>query len=391
MEMGVPSLKPSQIGVEAEIEALKKGVAAIYPSIEGIPQLKEEASRFIKLFMDIEVPADCIVPTVGSMQGAFAAFMVASRRDFERNTTLFIDPGFPVQKQQHKELVIPFVSFDLFHYRGKKLEAKIESVLSENPAIGTIVYSNPNNPTWMCLRESELEIIGKIATKYDLIVIEDLAYFGMDFRYDYSKPGVPPFQPTVAKYTDNYILLISSSKVFSYAGQRIGIIAVNHKLHQRNFPALKRFYSSEAFGHSLVYGALYAISSGTCHSAQYALAAMLKAANDGKYDFLAEVRSYGEIARQMKDIFLSNGFQLVYDKDIDEELADGFYFTLCYPGLDSSELLELLLYYGVSAISLTITGSERQEGIRACVSLVRPEQLPELQRRLQQFHKDMSK
>jgi hypothetical protein len=53
------------------------------------------------------------------------------------------------------------------------------------------------------------------------VVIEDLAYFGMDFRKDISKPGVPPYQPTIAKYTDNYILLISTSKVFSYAGQRI--------------------------------------------------------------------------------------------------------------------------------------------------------------------------
>jgi aspartate/methionine/tyrosine aminotransferase len=388
MEMGVPGLKPSKIGVAAEIEALKKGVASTYPSIEGIPELKQEASRFIKLFMDIDIAPDFITPTVGSMQGGLAAFMVASRRDFKKNTTLFIDPGFPVQKQQHRELAIPFVAFDLFQHRGKKLEEKLESILQANPAIATITYSNPNNPTWMCLRESELEIIGKIASKYDLMIIEDLAYFGMDFRHDYSKPGKPPFQPTVAKYTDNYILLISSSKIFSYAGQRIALVAVSPQLYHKQFPALKRFYSSEFPGHSLVYGTLYATSSGTCHSAQYALAAMLKAANDGKYDFLAEVRAYGELAREMKRIFLKNGFKLVYDKDIDEELADGFYFTVCYPGLNSSELLEHLLYYGMSAISLVITGSERNEGIRACVSLVRPDQLPEMEKRLQQFNKD---
>ena len=37
MEMGVPGLVPPEIGVNAEIEALKSGVAAIYPDIEGIP------------------------------------------------------------------------------------------------------------------------------------------------------------------------------------------------------------------------------------------------------------------------------------------------------------------------------------------------------------------
>ena len=31
MEMGVPGLPPSQIGLDAEIEAIKKGIGAIYP------------------------------------------------------------------------------------------------------------------------------------------------------------------------------------------------------------------------------------------------------------------------------------------------------------------------------------------------------------------------
>ena len=50
MEMGIPGLPPAQVGVEAEIAALKKGVASIYPDIQGIPELKQEASRFVKLF-----------------------------------------------------------------------------------------------------------------------------------------------------------------------------------------------------------------------------------------------------------------------------------------------------------------------------------------------------
>jgi hypothetical protein len=69
MEMGVPGLDPVPIGVAAEIEALKSGVAAIYPDIEGIPQLKKEITRFVKLFLDIDVEEYCCIPTVGSMQG----------------------------------------------------------------------------------------------------------------------------------------------------------------------------------------------------------------------------------------------------------------------------------------------------------------------------------
>ena len=79
MEMGIPGLPPVQIGVDAEIEALKQGVASTYPDIYGIPSLKKEISRFVKNFINIEVNEENCIPTVGSMQGGFAAFITANR------------------------------------------------------------------------------------------------------------------------------------------------------------------------------------------------------------------------------------------------------------------------------------------------------------------------
>jgi hypothetical protein len=141
----------------------------------------------------------------------------------------------------------------------------------------------------------------------------------------------------------------------------------------------------------MIYGSLYAISAGVSHSAQYALAAIFKAANDGKLDFVEEVKEYGEKAKIMKKIFTDNGFNIVYDKDEDEPIADGFYFTFSYPGYSGEELLNELIYYGISAISLAITGSERLEGIRACVSLVQRSQFPDLENRLKKFNEDHKK
>jgi aspartate/methionine/tyrosine aminotransferase len=385
MEMGIPGLPPCQIGVDAEIEALKNGVAAIYPDIDGIKPLKSEISRFVKLFMDTDVsPVGCI-PTVGSMQGSFAAFTTLSRMYKGKETILFIDPGFPVHKMQCKVLGVPFESFDVYNYRGEKLRAKLEEHLSKGNIAG-LLSSNPNNPSWICFTETELKIIGELANKYNVIVMEDLAYFAMDFRIDLSKPGVPPFQPSVTKYTDNYILFISSSKVFSYAGQRIGMMVLSDKLFETKAPDLLRYYGSDIFGRAMIFGTVYALSSGTSHSAQYALAAMLKAINDGQYDFLSVVKDYGEKAKIMKKLFLENGFKLVYDKDEDLPLADGFYFTISYPGFTGEELIEKLIYYGISAISLAITGSERLEGLRACVSLVNRQQFPDLEHRLKTFN-----
>ena len=387
MEMGIPGMPPAQIAIEAEIEALHKGVAAIYPDIYGTPELKHEISRFVKLFLDIDVDEEGCIPTVGSMMGAFAAFLTINRMYADREGTLFIDPGFPVQKQQVRVLGQQYYSFDVYDYRGDKLRDKLESYLSTGK-VSSILYSNPNNPSWICFTDKELRIIGELANKYNVVVIEDLAYFGMDFRKDYSQPGQAPYQPTVAKYTDNYLLLISSSKVFSYAGQRIGMMVISDKLYNTVAPDLKRFYKFDKLGQAMIFGTVYSISSGTAHTPQYALAAMLKAVNDGKYNFVEVVKEYGEKAHVMKKMFTDNGFNIVYDKDEDNPIADGFYFTFSYPGFTGDELLHELVYYGISAISLAITGSERLEGIRACVSLIKKEQFPELEYRLKKFHED---
>ncbi len=387
MEMGVPGLEPSLIGLNAEKEALDRGVASKYPMIEGIPELKNEASRFAKLFLDISISPENCLPTVGSMQGAFATFLITGRMDRIKNRTLFIDPGFPVQKQQQKVLGMPYYTFDVYNFRGEKLRAKLESFM-EKGDVSSVIYSNPNNPSWICFTEHELQIIAEVANKYGVVVIEDLAYFAMDFRTDKSVPGKPPYQPTVARYTENYMLLVSASKAFSYAGQRVGLIMISDSLAKKRFPALKEFYPSDQFVYALIYGALYPLSAGTSHSAQYGVAALLKAANDGSFNFVESVKEYGERAGMMKKLFTENGFTIVYDHDEEKPLADGFYFTFAYPGMTGAELLEELLYYGISAISLDITGSERNEGLRACVSQTHPDQFGDMEERLKKFHQN---
>jgi aspartate/methionine/tyrosine aminotransferase len=384
MEMGVPGLEPVSVAVEAEIEALKRGVASKYANIEGIPELKKEVSRFCKLFLDIDISPKCCLATVGSMQGSMAAFMVANRNDHAKEGTLFIDPGFPVHKQQCKLMGHNYRTFDVYNYRGKKLREKMESYLKTGK-VSTILYSNPNNPSWMCFTEEELEIIGNLATKYDTIVIEDLAYVGMDFRKNVSVPGKAPFQATVARYTKNYIILISCSKTFSYAGQRIAMMVISDELFHRKYPDLLRYFASDMFGYAMIFGALYSLSAGASHSAQFGIAAILKAVNDGKFNIQDEVREYAERAKIMKQLFIKHGFYIVYDKDIDVPIGDGFYFTIGYPGFTGPKLLEELLYYGISAISLDITGSERTDGLRACVSQISRDQFGILEERLKLF------
>ena len=138
MEMGIPGLPASAIAIAAEKEALDKGLATQYPHIEGIPFAKTEIARFAKLFINLDVtPLNCI-PTVGGMQGSFAALLAAARTNPEKPYTLFIDPGFPVNKSQLQIIGVPFKHFDILNFRGEKLKEKqdIALRLPGAPAIG---------------------------------------------------------------------------------------------------------------------------------------------------------------------------------------------------------------------------------------------------------------
>lgn len=372
LEMGVPGLKPSQIGIEAEKKALDEGCAAVYPPNAGIDRLKQAASQFIKAYIGVDLKPQGCIATVGSMQGTFAVFTTLHLACPDKDTILFIYPGFPVQTTQCDVIGLKHIGLDIHDYRGDKLIAKLEEILQAGNIAG-IVYSNPNNPSWVCFNDHELKGIGELATKYDTIILEDLAYFAMDFRKDLSHPFQAPYQASVAHYTQNYVMTISGSKAFSYAGQRIGVCCVSDGLYGRVYPALQEKFGVGDFGRFIDARIIYTLSSGCCHSVQHAMAAMMEAACEGRFDFVTEVREYGRRAAYMKKVLLENGFYLVYDNDMGEPLADGFYFTVQYPCMTDLQLTRELMYYGISVYPLDTMGSHEQ-GVRICTSFFKPEQ-----------------
>ena len=387
MDQGSPGLPVNSYGVEAEKAALDRGVGSQYPAAAGVPELKKEASRFVKAFLDVDVSARSCVPTVGSVAGSFGSFIACTQRTPGKDKVLFIDPGFPIQKSQLRVIGADWKEFDIFAYRGDGLRAKLEEMLSEGD-VAAIIYSNPNNPSWICLEEEELAVIGELATKYDVVVLEDLAYFCMDYRSDMGHPFQPPYAPTVAKYTDNYILMLSSSKIFSYAGQRMAMICISDRLFDRQFPALAdRYRDSGVFGETLIASILYMITSGCTASTQYAYAEMLRLSTEGALNFVEDTREYAVRAEKMKKIFTDNGFHIVYDHDVTQKVGDGFFFTIGYGDMSGGELLTELLYYGVSSISLSTTGS-MQNGVRACTSRMKDELYEVLEERMKAFRED---
>ena len=89
-----------------------------------------------------------------------------------------------------------------------------------------------------------------------------------------------------------------------------------------------------------------------------------------------------------KDSFLKNGFHIVYEKDGDDHISDGFFFTVGYQDMNSEKLQKELLRYGISTISLPCTGSTK-DGVRVCVSMMTEDHLfDKLEKSLKLFNND---
>ena len=391
MALGEPGLPADKIGIEAEHQALLNGCASHYPNIIGIPGVKKWGSEFVRAFINLPRPPECILPTVGAMQATFALNMMLTNLQPGKDTILFLDPCFPVQKMQSRVIGSRIDAFDIADFRGEKLRGELERHLKSGRIAG-ILFSNPNNPTWACLTDDELRTIGELATQYDAIVMEDLAYLNMDFRDpDRGHPYAEPYQPSVGHYTHNCVQIISCSKIFSYAGQRAAFVAIDPVLGKRIYPALaERLQNRGELLQSFSYHFLYVLSSGVCHSVQHGMAAMLQAACEGRIRFVDNTREYARRAHRIKEILIKNGFHIVYDKDANgQEVGDGFFFTFGYKDWSGKKLVNKLIYYGVSAIALESTGAQR-EGMRGCASTIREDQYDVLDERLRKFNEDFS-
>jgi hypothetical protein len=114
---------------------------------------------------------------------------------------------------------------------------------------------------------------------------------------------------------------------------------------------------------------------------------MLRLSTEGQINFVEDTREYAHRAEKMKKIFTDNGFHIVYDRDVTQDVGDGFFFTIGYGNMTGGELLRELMYYGVSSISLSTTGSD-QQGVRACTSRMRDDLYDIMEERMRAFHAD---
>ncbi len=213
---------------EAGIYSLEQGFTS-YTSNKGLYKLRLGLSRYLKSRYGLDYsPDDEILITVGVSEGLDLVLRA------------IINPG--------DKIIIPIPSYvsygpvtelagglpiyidttkDDFKLTPEKLEKAVDK-----KAKG-IILNYPTNPTGVSYKRKELEELGKIILKHNLICISDEVYGDLTYDFEHT-----PF-PTLAGTKKNTVYLNGFSKAFAMTGWRVGfacgaqeIIAGMTKIHQ---------------------------------------------------------------------------------------------------------------------------------------------------------------
>ncbi|MFH1276541.1 MAG: aminotransferase class I/II-fold pyridoxal phosphate-dependent enzyme [Candidatus Woesearchaeota archaeon] len=265
----------------------------------------------------------------------------------------------------------------------------------ETGEIAGILYSNPNNPTGQVYGDQILSQLAQICIENDVVAIEDLAYLLMNYSEDQTIPGEEPFAPTITKFMKDegqYILLFSLSKLFSYAGEGVGVAKVSKSLAERSIDDLGLPIAQAAgahnFGELFPIGVYAATARGASHSAQIAAAETFRLASSGELrDYIIEVkREYGMRIQRAVEMFERSGFELAYEIPRSEQgMGAAMYFTVEHPHYQhGGELLKDLLCFGIGVSPVAPCGGKKNS-LRFSISDVDSNALDLLDRRLGNF------
>jgi len=213
--IGEPDFTTPQPIIEAGVRSLQSGETH-YTSNHGLLELRNSVADHLEKHYKVRYdPANEIIITVGVSEALYLAF------------TAMLNPG--------DEVIIPtpcFVSYqaEVSLAGGKPVEiyTTMEDDFQPNPALiekaitprtKAILIGYPNNPTGAVVSRENLQAIGEIAEKHDLVVVSDEIYDRLVYSHEHvCFPALPGMQSRT-------ILMGGFSKNYAMTGWRIGYAA----------------------------------------------------------------------------------------------------------------------------------------------------------------------
>ena len=225
--MGNPDMPTPRHIKDKLKETVEKPGTGRYSTSKGIPGLRKAQAAYYQRRFNVELdPENEIVVTLGSKEGlANLAQAITSPGDIilSPNPSYPIHPyGFIIAGASLRHL--PAMDEGIFN-EALYLERLEKSIKESVPTPVALIVSFPSNPTAQIVSLEFYKDLVKIALKYDVYILSDLAY--AEIYYD----GFPP--PSILEIPrakEVAVEFTSMSKTYAMAGWRIGFAVGNQKL-----------------------------------------------------------------------------------------------------------------------------------------------------------------
>ena len=219
LEIGEPDFDTPLHIREAAAAALRAGETHYCPSA-GIPELREEAARYLSTSRSVSVdPANVLVGT-GAKPFLFFTILATCNPGDE---VVYPDPGFPIYESAIRWAGATPVALPQLEERDFAFViADLESRLS--PRTKLVILNSPQNPTGGALSPEETATAAALLADSGAWVLSDEVYSQMVYDGDFASVASHP------GLLERTILLDGLSKTYAMTGWRCGFAAVPEPL-----------------------------------------------------------------------------------------------------------------------------------------------------------------
>ncbi|WP_130862663.1 pyridoxal phosphate-dependent aminotransferase [Bacilliculturomica massiliensis] len=213
LSLGDPDLITHELIIDKAFADARAGHTK-YTDFRGDPELRAEICRFYEEEYGMDVKDEEVFVCASACLGMYLALeAILDDGDEVILQAPYFTP-YPQQVELARGIPVELATYEEedFQINIERLEGLI------NERTKAVVINSPSNPTGNCLTVETMEEIGRIAEKYDLLVISDDIYTA----FSYQNPFVP--FGSLKGMKERTIILNSFSKNFTMTGWRVGNI-----------------------------------------------------------------------------------------------------------------------------------------------------------------------
>lgn len=222
LEIGEPDFATPDNVVEAAVSALHHG-ATHYTPAGGIPEVRQALAAFVSRRTGAPVEPDEVVMVPGSKNVVHFTLLCCVEPGDE---VLYPDPGYPAYESLARfvgarPVPVPLVEENDFRIDLERLAASVTD------RTRVLILNTPHNPTGGMLTRGDLEEVGRLAERHDLVVLCDEIYSQIVYDAEHvSLLSIPGMK-------ERTVLLDGMSKAYAMCGWRLGYGVAPRALAQR--------------------------------------------------------------------------------------------------------------------------------------------------------------